>query len=40
MEQALDDKERFKIQKLIDQDKIAPPIIPGKNLPASNAFQD
>jgi hypothetical protein len=38
MESALDDKERFKIQRIIEQDKVAPPVIPGKNLPASNAF--
>jgi len=37
MECALDDKERFKIQKIIEQDKVAPPIIPGKAVPAANA---
>jgi hypothetical protein len=43
MESALDDKERLKIQRLIDQDKVAPPVIPGKNVPAStatNPYQD
>jgi len=31
MESAMDDKERFKIKKIIDQDKISLPIIPRNN---------